>query len=151
MAAVRVPAAPGVKVTVNVVLPPAATDVAGVLTVKSAGLVPSLVRERPESVAVPTFRMVNVMAVAAVPTLEPPQSMGAALPSVRLLPAGCSTAISGTAPPEPVRLMSNGFSFASLLARWMAAVRTPVAPGAKVTVKVVLPPAATELAIVPTV
>ena len=44
--------------------------------------------------------------------------------------------------PVPVSARSNGFSSLSLLAMWMAAVRTPSAPGEKVISKVVLVPGA---------
>src|SRR3954451_15826962 len=48
--------------------------------------------------------------------------------------------------PVPVRLMLNGVSSASLLARCSTAVLLPTAPGVKRTVKVVLPPAGSGVA-----
>jgi len=96
--------------------------------------------ERPVRAAVPVFLTVNVRGAEVLPKLTLPK-LTLAVPSVRLVPTGCSTAISGTATPVPVRLRSNGFSSASLLAMWMAAVRVPVAGGRTGTVKVVLPAA----------
>src|SRR5205085_1226766 len=51
----------------------------------------------------------------------------------------------GVLTPVPLTEMSNGFSFASLFATWIAALRAPTAPGAKRRTNVVDPPTATGL------
>ena len=106
---------------------------------------PFLVTVRPLRSAGPVFLIVK-MSAADAPVLTPPNAM-LPEPSVSPVPGGCSTTISGTAgggklTPVPVSAMSNGFSFASLLAMESAAVLAPAAPGEKVTSKVVLAPAA---------
>ena len=95
IAAVRAPKAPGVKVTVNVVLPPPTTVVlTGPETVKSAELVPSLVMDRPVRSSEPLFLMVKVLTGVVVATSASGKLM-LAVPSTRLVNNGCSTAISG--------------------------------------------------------
>ena len=63
------------------------------------------------------------------------------LPEDVRFPAGLTTSVP-TDMPVPVRAMSKGFSSASLLVIWMAAVLVPMAPGEKVTSNVVLAPGA---------
>ena len=82
--------------------------------------------------AVPVFLIVKVSAAEA-PVFTPPNAM-LPEPSVSPVPAGSSTTISGTAgggklTPVPVSAMSNGFSFASLLAMDIAGGLAPAAPG----------------------
>lgn len=49
--------------------------------------------------------------------------------------------------PMPFNRMSNGFSFESLLAMWMAAYLFPLATGLKVILKVVLSPGARVISV----
>ena len=80
----------------NVVVPLGpATGASGLdVTVKSAGLVPSLVIASPVRSAVPVFLMVKERLVLE-PTFTEPNAFAPA--SAMLVPAGCSTAISGVA------------------------------------------------------
>ena len=108
-AAVREPTADGLKATVKVVLPSAATDAAGLaVTVKSALLVPSLLNTIPLSNAVPVFLIVKLND-AAVPTVDDPK-FTVLVPETNPVPAGCSTTMTGaaTAVPVPLNAILNG-------------------------------------------
>ena len=96
MAAVRVPPKAGLKVTVNVALPPGVMLAGGVETLKSPGWEPSLVMLMPLRSALPALRMVKVVAALLLPTFVVGRER-LPLPSVRFVPTGCSTAISGEA------------------------------------------------------
>ena len=93
IAALRAPAALGVKVTVKVVLVLSSSAQVMALMVKSLLLGPSLVTLRLSSGMVPVQRSVKVIALLA-PVARLPKSM-LALPSMRFVLAGCSMAISG--------------------------------------------------------
>ena len=86
------------------------------------------------------FRIVKVCAALLLPIFVV-GSVTLETPSVSTVLVGYSTLISGPLA-VPVRAMSKGFSSASLLAMWMAAVRVPLNIGLNVTVKVVLLPGA---------
>ena len=151
IAALRAPVAPGLKVTVKTVLAPGASVVAaGPETVKSAAWLPSTLRAWTARFAVPVFLRVNDWAADDTPGSREPNATFA-VPSARSEPLAPAMAISGApgtgrALPVPLREMSKGFSSASLLAMWIAALRAPVAPGLKVTVKTVLAPGASVVA-----
>ena len=99
--------------TVKVALDPAEILVTGVLTVNSALFAPSLVMLMPVSEVLPVFRRVKVCAVLLLPTLVAGR-LTLETPSTSGVLVGYSTPISGPLP-VAVRLMSKGFSSASLL------------------------------------
>ena len=114
------------------------------VTVKSAALVPltatSGVPDRLKGRS-PLLLIVKVrLLVRPSPTL--PKSF---VPLFAMfVPGGCSMAISGGKTAVPVRLITNGFSSLSLLAIESCALRAPTLTlGANLTIKVVLPLAAT--------
>ena len=112
--ALRLPTAPGLKYTLNVVLAPAARLVGKVgWTRKSAACVPETTALIPVSVALPELRSVSALAVEVVPgSTEPKPSV--ALPDTSGLPPR-SIEISGLACPVPASWMENAPSSASLL------------------------------------
>src|SRR5512146_843544 len=131
--AVRVPVAVGVKVTLMVQLPLAATELPQVFVwAKSPELVPASEMPLIVRVLLPMLVRVTFWAVLLVPT--------AWLVKVRL--AGDSVTVELT--PVPVRLTVWGLPVA-LSAMLTEAVRVPVAVGVKVTLMGQLAPAATGL------
>ena len=145
---VRVPVAEGLKVTLKVVFPLAATVADGVsVRVKSAALVPPMVGV-PLNVRVepPVFSMVKVRTTVPEETSVLPKSVWSAVvgevsPSVMevLFPF---TSISASVP-VPWMEKLYGFSSSSSFTMLTVPVRFPVAEGLKVTLKVVFPLAAT--------
>ena len=132
-AAVRLPGAVGVNVTLIVQLPPAVTELPHVLAwAKSPAFVPVTARLVMLKLAFPVLFRVTVCAVLVVPTDW--------LPKVRLVAVRLTTG----AVPVPVRLTVCGLPLA-LSVMLTEAVRVPGAVGVNLTLIVQLPPAATEL------
>src|SRR5882762_441666 len=135
MAAVRLPAAPGMNLTLMVQLAPAATELPQVLLwANSLLLVPVMAMLETFSAPAPLLARVTVCAVAATPTLV--------VLNVKL--AGLKPTVGEGAEPVPLRLIVCGLAGA-LSVMLIEAVRLPAAPGVKVTLMVQLAPAATEL------
>jgi galactitol-specific phosphotransferase system IIB component len=131
--AVRLPLAEGVKVTLIVQLPPAATELPQVLLwAKSPALVPVIARLEILMAPLPLLLRVAVCAALLVPT--------DCFPKERLVGERPSSG----AVPVPERLTACGLPMA-LSVMLTEAVRLPLAEGLKVTLIVQLAPAATEL------
>ena len=133
----RGPKVLGVKVTSKLREAPAARVVKrgmGLVT-NSAAFTPSMTQPFIASGEVPRFRSVKVR-VTVTPTacVMPKLTLPA---SATAMGPGRLMSISGVAP-APVRMMSKGFSLASLLATRIVAVRAPRAPGRKTTVNSVV-------------
>ena len=131
--ALLAPTAVGIKVTVMVQLPPAATLVPHVLVCeKSLKLAPTMVIEVMVKVALPVFVSVTFMGLLEVPT--------AVAGNVRLVGEKV------TAGPTPV---PDSATFCGLMGALSVtstfALRVPEAVGVNVTLMVQLPPAATLL------
>src|SRR5208283_2442533 len=131
--AVRLPAAEGVNVTLSVQLPPAASELPQVVvSAKSPGLAPVNAIPLRDRAAFPVLFSVTVCAALVVPRFWPLK--------VRLV--GVTPA--NGALPVPVRLTVWGL-LVPLSVMVNEAVRVPGAVGANVTLRVQVPPAATEL------
>ena len=93
-APLRLNKSPAVKVTVKVVLEPTATTLAGgVVRVKSALFVPSMVTPETVKGNWPLFLSVKVLTTGVLTGLLPKSTLP--LPLINLVPAGCSTAMLG--------------------------------------------------------
>jgi hypothetical protein len=137
MLAARLPAAVGVNVTPIVQLPLTATELPQVLvSAKSLALEPVKATPLTVRAALPVLLSVTLCAALVEPK--------ARLLKVRLL----TDTLARGAEPVPVRVTAWGL-LAALSRRVKEPVRVPDAVGAKVTLKVQLPPAATELPHVP--
>jgi hypothetical protein len=130
-AAVKEPLAAGVKVTLIVQLPPAATLVPQLLLCeKSLGFAPASARPVMLSAALPVLLRVMVWEGLTTPT--------GSFPKLRLLGERPTPGLA----PVPDRAIVCGLPLA-LSATLTAAVKEPLAAGVKVTLIVQLPPAAT--------
>jgi hypothetical protein len=133
MDAVSALAREGLKVTLIVQFPPAATELPQVLVwAKSLAFVPAIPTLVMLNVALPPFVRVTLCAVLVVPS--------AWFPNDRLL----EESVTDAAVPVPERLTVCGLPLA-LSVMLTKAARLPLAEGLKVTLIVQFPPAATEL------
>jgi uncharacterized protein YybS (DUF2232 family) len=123
----------GLKVTLIVQVPPAATELPQVLVwAKSLAFVPAIPTLVMVNVALPPFVRVTLCAVLVVPS--------AWFPKDRLVEESVTDATA----PVPERLTVCGLPLA-LSVMLTEAARLPLAEGVNVTLIVQLPPAATEL------